>query len=195
MLAVPDCDLLLTDLNVATMCAGAASGGHLNGAAVAVAGGRIAWVGPQSRLPGFVAREKRSLAGRWLTPALIDCHTHLVFGGNRAAEFEQRLAGASYEEIARAGGGILSTVRATRAATEAELLDGATRRLEALRREGVATIEIKSGYGLDRDNELKLAPGAKGSPALRPSGVDAVSLPYMTFEVMVRIERVGRDFR
>lgn len=153
---MPDWDLLLTDANVATMCAGAASGGHITGAAVAVAGGRIAWVGRQSELPALAARETRSLAGRWLTPALIDCHTHLVFGGNRAAEFEQRLGGASYEDIARAGGGILSTVRATRAATEAELLHSAARRLKALLREGVATIEIKSGYGLDRDNELKL---------------------------------------
>ena len=153
---MPDWDLLLTDANVVTMRAGAASYGYIADAAVAVADGRIAWVGPQSGLPRGSARERRSLERRCLTPALIDCHTHLVFGGNRAAEFEQRLEGASYEDIARAGGGILSTVRATRAATEAELIESATRRLGALLREGVATIEIKSGYGLDDDNELKL---------------------------------------
>lgn len=158
---MPDCDLLLTDANVATMRAGEASCGHVAGAAVAVADGRITWVGPQSRLPRFDARETRSLGGRWLTPALIDCHTHLVFGGNRAAEFEQRLKGATYEDIARAGGGILSTVRATRAASEAELIESAGLRLEALMREGVATIEIKSGYGLDRDSELKLLRAAR----------------------------------
>lgn len=153
---MPDWDLLLTDANVATMRRGAASCGHVADAAVAVSGGRIAWAGPQSRLPRGTAREMRALGGRWVTPALIDCHTHLVFGGNRAAEFERRLEGASYEDIARAGGGILSTVRATRAATETGLLEAAARRLESLLREGVATIEIKSGYGLDRDNELKL---------------------------------------
>jgi imidazolonepropionase len=152
---MPEWDLLLEDANLATMCAGAPYG-HVADGAVAVAGGKIAWAGPRAHLPRRAARETRCLAGRWITPALIDCHTHLVFGGNRAAEFEQRLEGASYEDIARAGGGIISTVRATRAATESELADAATGRLRALMREGVATIEIKSGYGLDRDSELKL---------------------------------------
>ena len=152
---MPDWDLLLTDANVATMRPGEPYG-QMADAAIAVTGGRIAWTGPRSRLPGAGARETRSLEGRWVTPALVDCHTHLVFGGNRAAEFERRLEGASYEDIARAGGGILSTVRATRAASEVELLDSASPRLEALMREGAATIEIKSGYGLDRDSELKL---------------------------------------
>ena len=128
--------------------------GIIPNAAVAVHGGRIAWVGARDALPGPAARE-HDCGGAWLLPGLIDCHTHLVFGGDRAAEFEQRLGGASYEEIARAGGGILSSVRATRAASEAELLASALPRLDGLLAEGVTTIEIKSGYGLDSDNELK----------------------------------------
>ncbi len=128
--------------------------GIIPNAAVAVNRGRIAWVGPQHALPGPAARQ-HDCNGAWLLPGLIDCHTHLVFGGDRAAEFEQRLGGASYEEIARAGGGILSTVRATRAASEAELLAAALPRLDGLLAEGVTTVEIKSGYGLDAVNELK----------------------------------------
>src|SRR5437763_6674 len=111
---------------------------------------------------GWPRRSARPAIARWkacackfATPALIDCHTHLAFGGTRADEFERRLAGASYEEIARAGGGILSTVKATRAASEADLRASAQRRLDALRAEGVATVEIKSGYGLDLASELK----------------------------------------
>ena len=128
--------------------------GIVENAAVAVDDGRIAWVGRLADLPSGAARE-HDCGGAWLLPGLIDCHTHLVFGGDRAAEFEQRLGGASYEEIARAGGGILSTVRATRAASEAALLAAALPRLDALLAEGVTTVEIKSGYGLDLDNELK----------------------------------------
>ena len=128
--------------------------GIVENAAVAVNDGRIAWVGRLTDLPSGAARE-HDCGGAWLLPGLIDCHTHLVFGGDRAAEFEQRLGGASYEEIARAGGGILSTVRATRAASEAALLAAALPRLDALLAEGVTTVEIKSGYGLDLDHELK----------------------------------------
>ena len=128
--------------------------GIVENAAVAVDDGRIAWVGRLADLPSGAARE-HDCGGAWLLPGLIDCHTHLVFGGDRAAEFEQRLGGASYEEIARAGGGILSTVRATRAASEAALLAAALPRLDALLAEGVTTVEIKSGYGLDLDHELK----------------------------------------
>jgi imidazolonepropionase len=113
-------------------------------------------VGPASGLPRGEALETRSVGGRWLTPALIDCHTHLVFAGNRAAEFEQRREGASYEAIARAGGGILSTVRATRDTSPEALAAASGRRLTALRTEGVATVEIKSGYGLDLDTELEM---------------------------------------
>lgn len=128
--------------------------GLIENAAVAVNDGRIAWVGPLAELPAPAAQEL-DCAGAWLLPGLIDCHTHLVFGGDRAAEFEQRLGGAGYEEISRAGGGILSTVRATRAASEAVLLAAALPRLDGLLAEGVTTIEIKSGYGLDAENELK----------------------------------------
>jgi imidazolonepropionase len=128
--------------------------GVIENAAVAVNDGRIAWVGPLAALPQSAAQEF-DCAGAWLLPGLIDCHTHLVFGGDRAPEFEQRLGGASYEEIARAGGGILSTVRATRAASEAALKAAALPRLDGLLAEGVTTIEIKSGYGLDTANELK----------------------------------------
>ena len=132
--------------------------GAIEGAALALANGKIAWLGPARDLPGppaELARERHDLEGRWVTPGLIDCHTHLVYGGDRAAEFELRLQGASYEEIARAGGGIRSTVAATRAADEESLLRSALPRLRTLITEGVTTVEIKSGYGLDRENELK----------------------------------------
>ena len=147
-------DLVLTDAKLATM-AGDDYGVIVDGA-LAVKDGKIAWLGPQADLPNEPARKTRSLGGRWLTPALIDCHTHLVFGGNRADEFEQRLRGASYEDLARAGGGIMSTVRATREASADELYAAALPRVEALAAEGVGTIEIKSGYGLAIDSELKM---------------------------------------
>jgi len=137
---------------------GAEAYGAIEDGAIAVAAGRIAWAGPRTKLPGAakdLAREVHDLEGRWLTPGLIDCHTHLVYGGDRAAEFELRLKGASYAEIAQAGGGIVSTVAATRAASEEVLLQAARPRLDALLAEGVTTIEIKSGYGLDLENELK----------------------------------------
>ena len=145
---------------LATMAkqAGGDAYGAIEDGAIAVESGRIAWVGPRAWLPGApdnLAREVHDLAGRWLTPGLIDCHTHLVYGGDRAAELELRLKGASYAAIAEAGGGIVSTVAATRVANEAELLGAARPRLEALLAEGVTTVEIKSGYGLDLKNELK----------------------------------------
>lgn len=149
-------DLLLTDVNVATMAEGDVPYGALENAALAIADGRIAWLGPADELPDAHATETRDLSGHWLTPALIDCHTHLVFAGNRAAEFEQRLSGVSYEEIARSGGGIMSTVRATREADSDALFEQSAARLNALRQEGVATVEIKSGYGLDVESELKM---------------------------------------
>ena len=148
---MPSWDLLLTDVHLATMSEGAAAYGIVEDGAIAVSGGNIAWLGAQSELPAAESRETRSLEGRWLTPALIDCHTHLVFAGNRAAEFEQRLQGESYEDMARAGGGIMSTVNATRAASNDELLRATTARLNVLMREGVATVEIKSGYGLNTE--------------------------------------------
>ena len=126
--------------------------------ALAIKDGRIAWLGIAAELPEY---DEASVAvfdgdGRWLTPGLIDCHTHLVYGGNRAEEFELRLTGVDYEEIARRGGGILSTVRATREASEEELYESAARRLQHFLDEGVTGIEIKSGYGLERDSELKM---------------------------------------
>ncbi|MEP7084911.1 MAG: imidazolonepropionase [Betaproteobacteria bacterium] len=148
-------DLLLRNVNLATMSG--ESYGALGAAALAVADGRIAWLGRDDALPAqHSAAEEYSAGGQWLTPGLIDCHTHLVYGGNRAAEFEQRLNGASYSDIAKAGGGIVSTVKATRAASDDELFNQAARRLRALLAEGVTTIEIKSGYGLDAAHEAKM---------------------------------------
>ena len=158
---MPDWDLLITDANIATMRSGAVAYGAIEQAALAVAAGRIAWVGPMSELPSRYADKTQCIDGRWLTPALIDCHTHLVFAGDRAREFEQRLNGASYEEIARAGGGIRSTVRATRSAGKSLLIDSARPRIDALLQEGVATIEVKSGYGLDLDTELAMLDAAR----------------------------------
>jgi imidazolonepropionase len=121
-----------------------------------VAGGRIAWVGPRRALPHETADAVHDAGGRWITPGLVDCHTHIVHGGERSREFELRLEGASYAAIAEAGGGIVSTVAETRAAGEDALFHSAARRIADLRAEGVTTIEIKSGYGLDRDCEMKM---------------------------------------
>ncbi len=149
-------DLLLTDARIATMCAGNAEYGTIDDGAIAIADGCVAWVGSRSELPQDSADETRSLSGRWITPALIDCHTHLIFGGDRAKEFEQRLQGVSYEEIAAAGGGIMSTVSATREANSGTLFKSAMQRLNKFAADGVATLEVKSGYGLDVENELKI---------------------------------------
>ncbi|HEV2568195.1 imidazolonepropionase [Sphingomonas sp.] len=155
-------DRLWVNVRLATMTDGAAPYGAIDRGALAVADGRIAIVGPASDLPpGASADQVIDAGGRWMTPGLIDCHTHIVFGGDRIDEFEARLNGATYEEIARAGGGILSTVRATRAASEDELVESATPRLRQLIAEGVTTVEIKSGYGLDTANELKMLRAAR----------------------------------
>lgn len=136
---------------------------------LAVESGRIAYAGPEADLPDHCAGfEKFDCGGRLVTPALIDCHTHLVYGGSRAKEFEMRLEGASYEEIARAGGGIASTVTATNALSEDELVVAALPRLDALLAEGVATIEIKSGYGLNIETEVKMLRAARRLATLRP---------------------------
>jgi imidazolonepropionase len=136
--------------------------GSIRDGALAVRDGRISWVGPRRDLPsGWRADTEHDSRGAWLTPGLIDCHTHLVHAGDRADEFEMRLAGASYEDIARAGGGIASTVRATRAAGEDELVAQSAVRLRRLIAEGVTTVEIKSGYGLDTANELKMLRAAR----------------------------------
>ncbi|MGK5065465.1 imidazolonepropionase [Janthinobacterium sp. LB3P112] len=147
-----DWDLVIHNVHLATMVHGY---GELLDAAIAVKDGRIAWFGPGDELPasGAVLQDGQ---GCWLTPGLIDCHTHIVHAGNRSDEFEARLNGASYEDISRAGGGIMSTVRATRAASDDELLRQSLPRVLALLAEGVTTLEIKSGYGLDADSEAKM---------------------------------------
>jgi len=151
-----DFDTIWLDARLATLAPERPGLGLIENGAVAARDGRIAFAGPMAELPsGWDAAQKISLDGRWITPGLIDCHTHLVYAGDRAHEFELRLAGASYEEIARAGGGIVSTVKATRTASEDELVADSLPRLDALIAEGVTTIEIKSGYGLDRENETK----------------------------------------
>ena len=147
---------LFRNAQIATMTTGKSYGLIENGAVV-ISADRIKWVGAEKELPDeFAGLQGKNLEGRLVTPALIDCHTHLVYGGSRATEFELRLNGASYEEIARNGGGILSTVTATRNASENELLAQSLPRLDALLSEGVATIEIKSGYGLDIETEIKM---------------------------------------
>lgn len=148
---------VISGAKVATLADRAEGYGLVEDAAIVVDGDRIAWVGPEADLPPeHAAQPRHDHAGRVITPALIDCHTHIVHGGNRAREFEMRLNGASYEEIARAGGGIVSTVAATRGASEVELRASALPRLDALIAQGVGTVEIKSGYGLDIETELKM---------------------------------------
>ncbi len=150
-------DRLWTNARIATMTGPGL--GAVERGAVAAKEGRIAWVGSADDAPA--AAETIDCEGRWITPGLIDCHTHLVHGGDRAHEFELRLQGASYAEIARAGGGIVSTMRATRAASEAELVAGALPRLDALIAEGATTVEVKSGYGLSLDDERKMLRAAR----------------------------------
>lgn len=146
--------MLLTNAVIATMGEDRPYG-LLAAGAVSIAGDRIAWVGPMAEAPATDG-DVQDLGGALVTPALVDCHSHIVHGGNRAREFEMRLNGASYQEIARAGGGIVSSVAATRETDEETLLAQALGRVDALIAEGVATIEVKSGYGLDRDTELKM---------------------------------------
>jgi len=170
------CDLLIVNAGVATM-AGAPEFGTIRDGALAVSNGGIAWVGARKDLPATLrARVELDGRGGWLTPGLIDCHTHLVYAGNRAREFERRLAGASYEDIAREGGGIQATVRSTRAASEEQLLRESTPRLKRLLDEGVTTVEIKSGYGLDPANELKLLRVARRLGAANGIGVQTTLL-------------------
>lgn len=156
-------DTLWTDARLATMSGGGP--GVVEGGAVAAKNGRIVFAGRAADAPA-AARTVRC-DGRWITPGLIDCHTHIVHGGDRAAEFEARLAGASYEEVAQAGGGIVSTMRATRAASEEELVASALPRLDALLAEGVTTVEVKSGYGLDTPSEAKMLRAARALGGVR----------------------------
>ena len=151
-------DGLIVNTHLATL-QGEAGYGTVEDGALGWKDGRLVFAGPRADLPAApeaLAAEVLDAGGRWITPGLVDCHTHLVFGGDRAGEFEQRLRGASYEDIARAGGGIVSTVRATRAADEDALLAQSLPRARALRADGVTTVEIKSGYGLDFDGERRM---------------------------------------
>ncbi|MDB5663599.1 MAG: hutI [Cypionkella sp.] len=164
--------ITLIGLQAATMVASGQgkSGpyGLIPDAALVMAEGQIAWVGPRADLPAEHARlPQKDCGGRLITPALIDCHTHVVHGGNRATEFEMRLQGASYEEVARAGGGIISTVKATRTASQADLVAQALPFVDAMIAEGVAVIEIKSGYGLNQDTELRMLRAAREIATLR----------------------------
>lgn len=172
---MPDWDLLLTDARLATVV-NDAPGSLIDHGALAIAGGRIAWAGPQQDLPQGRAHQTICLEGRWVTPGFVDCHTHLIYAGSRAHEFELRMAGASYVDIAAAGGGIKSTVKATRAATEDQLLSDATARLDVLLTEGVTTVEVKSGYGMDRDTELRMLRVARRLQAGRPVSIVATYL-------------------
>ena len=153
-------DAVWLNAHLATMTAGGAPYGAIRDGAIAAKDGRISWVGPRAAWKERAAREIDA-RGAWITPGLVDCHTHLVHAGNRANEFEMRLKGASYEEIARAGGGIVSTVTQTRAASEDALVASAQARLAQWIAEGVTVVEVKSGYGLDRDTELKMLRAAR----------------------------------
>lgn len=172
-------DRIFTNARLATMDPALSGLGVVERGMVAETSGRIVYAGPEQQID---AAQKIDCEGRWITPGLIDCHTHLVYAGDRAREFEARLNGASYEEIARAGGGIASTMNATRAATEAELLTSAKKRLAPLLAEGVTTIEIKSGYGLSEASELKILRAVRvlGQGAevdISPSFLGAHALP------------------
>jgi imidazolonepropionase len=170
MEAAMRCDTLWTDARLATMV-GVGAGAEANaieGSMIAAVEGRIVFAGPIADAPTFDADRTVNCDGRWITPGLIDCHTHLVHGGNRSAEFELRLTGASYEDIARAGGGIVSTMQATRAADEGELVRTALPRLDALIAEGLTTVEIKSGYGLTHVDEIKMLRAARKLGSERP---------------------------
>lgn len=159
-------DLVIRNVRLATMEPGGEPYGAVRANAIAFRGGRIAWIGDRREAP----EAARSIdgEGRWLTPGLVDCHTHLVYAGNRAREFEMRLQGASYEEIARSGGGIRSTVRATRAASLDRLVAQSLPRLASLVAEGVTVVEIKSGYGLDLANETRMLQAARALTAVLP---------------------------
>src|SRR5882757_6629321 len=166
--------------------------GLIDDGVIAASGGRIVYAGAASDAPSALdARERIDCGGRWISPGLIDCHTHLVYGGNRAHEFEQRLAGASYEEIARAGGGIVSTVKATRAADTDALVTAALPRLDALIAEGVTTIEIKSGYGLELDTERRQLQAARRLAGERPISVRTTFLGAHTVPAEMAGNKAG----
>ncbi|WP_395445823.1 imidazolonepropionase [Caulobacter sp. UC70_42] len=170
------CDRVWINARLATLAPDREGLGIVEDGVVASLDGRIAYAGPADDAPAFETTETIDVDERWITPGLIDPHTHLVFAGDRGHEFELRLAGASYEEIARAGGGIVSTMRATRAASESELVAAALPRLDALIAEGVTTVEIKSGYGLSLDDEIKSLRAARTLADIRRVGVSTTFL-------------------
>ncbi|WP_375749725.1 imidazolonepropionase [Vibrio sp. HN007] len=167
-------DSLWYGFHLATMEGGKYSA--IEDAAIGVSDGRILWIGKHQELPNYSAINQHDLGGGWVTPGLIDCHTHLVFGGNRAEEFERRLKGESYKAIAESGGGIAYSVRATREETHQELVDSASRRLTALIKDGVTTVEIKSGYGLALEHEIKMLEVAKSLGDKYPVDVQTTCL-------------------
>jgi imidazolonepropionase len=170
-------DTVWRDARLATLSPARPGLGIVERGAVAALDGRIAFAGPVADLPSaWDAKQVIALDGRWITPGLVDCHTHLVYAGDRAQEFELRLSGASYEEIARAGGGILATVTATRAASERNLIDATLPRLDRLLAEGVTTIEVKSGYGLELEAEARMLRAARALAAARDVTVETTFL-------------------
>lgn len=172
-------DRLWIGCNLATMATDAGSYGEIRDGAIGCKDGRIVWAGRESDLPGpaeKLSQEVLEVGGGWVTPGLVDCHTHLVFSGDRSGEFEARLQGATYEEIALSGGGIKTTMRATREATEGSLVEMATPRLLGLFAEGVTTLEIKSGYGLETCSELKMLRAGKALGKLHPPDVQTTLL-------------------
>jgi imidazolonepropionase len=162
------CDTIWTNARLATMAPQAEGIGVIERGMIAATDGKIVYAGPKADAPALQGRVVTDCEGRWITPGLVDCHTHLIHAGNRAREFELRLAGASYEEIARAGGGIVSTMTATRAASEDDLVASALPRLDALIGEGATTVEVKSGYGLDLASELRMLRAARRLGSERP---------------------------
>ena len=186
--------------HLATFAPSRAGMGLIERGAIAVSDGRIAFAGPEAELPAaFAGAETVDCGGRWITPGLVDCHTHLVYAGNRAHEFELRLEGASYEAIARAGGGIVSSVRALREADEASLVAESLPRLDALIAEGVTTVEIKSGYGLDTASEMKALSAARKLGTLRDVGIRTTFLgahalpPEMNGDKAAFIDKIVTD--
>ena len=189
-----NCDLLITNVHVATMVPNGTPYGTVLDAAITIADGRVTWVGPAGQLPvplRDAAGQTVDGGGGWITPGLIDCHTHLVFGGDRAHEFEMRLAGASYEEIARAGGGILSTVAATREASDDDLYRVASDRLREMIEQGVTTVEIKSGYGLNVETEMRMLAVARRLGDAMPVTVSTTLLGAHALPVEFADDRAG----
>jgi imidazolonepropionase len=185
-------DRLLTDCRIATMESVPGNPlGIIENGAIGIQDGKVVRVGSRTDLAGNRARDVLPLGGAWVTPGLIDCHTHLIFGGNRADEHAMRRAGATYEEIARAGGGIASTVKRTREASDAELLASAVMRLDALMKGGVTTVEIKSGYGLDLDGELRLLRCAKALAASEAVRIVPTLLALHALPAEWRDRRIG----